>query len=193
MKISDSDTFELNEFVFSKLKGYPWWPGQIIKIDKNGKKFIYLCADPYTNTISRISDNKYIAKFEDNIGYIIKNLKSKKHSDAICAAIENIFEGTKIPKKYKNIMDELKKENNWENNKINQIEKKSSKDIEEKPKKDIKNKNKKAGEIKNNENITNEKTMSIDEEKDEKKEIKKNIKIKEMKKEKDNKKEKKNR
>ena len=67
MKISEGDTFEINEFVFSKLKGYPWWPGQIIQIDKNGKKIIYHCADPYTNTISRITDNKCIAKFEDNM------------------------------------------------------------------------------------------------------------------------------
>ena len=159
----------MNEFVYSKVKGYPWWPGQIIKIDKNGKKFTYHCADPYTNTISKINDNKCIAKFEDNLDYIIKNLKGKKHSDSIVTTIENLFEGKKMPKKYKNILDELKIEKNGENNIINPIEKKNSIDIEEKPKKDSKNKNKKMGEIKNNENITKEKTIKIDEEKNEKK------------------------
>ena len=101
MKLSSDDTFEINEFVFSKLKGYPWWPGQIIKIDKNGKKFIYHCADSYTKTISKITDNKCIAKFENNIDYILKNQRSKKFLIAISAAIETLFEGKKFQKNIK--------------------------------------------------------------------------------------------
>ncbi len=77
MKFSSNDSFEVDDFVFSKLKGYPWWPGQIIKIEKIGKKIIYHCADSHTNTLSKIKDNKRILKFEDNIDYIMKKTKGK--------------------------------------------------------------------------------------------------------------------
>ena len=187
MKISENNTYEINEIVFSKLKGFPWWPGQIISIEKNGKKITYHCADPYTQTISKITDNKNIAKFEENIDYIVKNPKGKKHINSITTSIETFFEGKKMPKKYKKYLEDLKKENIGENNPNSPVEKKTSKEIEEKHKKEIKNKNKK-GE-KKEENNSNENFISIDEDKKEKevKKINNNGKNKETKKEKNEK------
>ena len=183
MKISSNDTFEINEFVFSKLKGYPWWPGQIINIEKNGKKLIYNCADSSTNTISKISDNKCIAKFEENIDYILKNPKGKKHLDAISTAIENFFERKKMPKKYKKILEDIKNGNYGENTMINPIDKESSKENEEKESKDNKNRDKKIRKIKKDENHSDENTINIEEENNNGRKMK-NIKNKEIKKDK---------
>ena len=160
MKISSHATFEINEFVFSKLKGYPWWPGQIINIEKNGKKIIYNCADSSTNTISKISDNKCIAKFEDNIDYIINNPKGKKHLDAISQAVESFYGGKKMPKKYKKILDDIKNGNYGENNMNSPVD---TKEFEEKEKKDNKNKDKKIGKTKKEDENNNENTINIDE------------------------------
>ena len=179
MRISSHDKFEINEFVFSKLKGYPWWPGQIINIEKNGKKIIYNCADSSTNTISKISDNKCIAKFEENIDYIIKNPKGKKHLDAVSKTIEHFYEGKKMPKKYKKILDEIKNGNYGDNNMISPDD---SGESEEKEKKDNKNKDKKFAKKKEEDN-SNENTINIDEN-NKRKKIIKNIKNKEIKKDK---------
>ena len=173
MKLSSSDSFKINEYVFSKLKGYPWWPGQIIEIDKIGKKYIYKCADSYTKTISKVTDNKNIAKFEDNVEYVLKNQKGKKLIVAVSSTIENMFEGKKIPKKYKKILDEIK-----EGNFNTSFEKKGSMEIEEKEKepgkekekeKETKNKGRK-GENKKKEDESNtnvdENIINLDESKE---------------------------
>jgi hypothetical protein len=164
MKISSNDAFEINEFVFSKLKGYPWWPGQIINIEKIGKKLIYQCADPYTKTISKIADSKCIAKFEDNIDYILKNPKGKKHLYSISTAIESYFDGKKIPKKYKTILEDIKSQYKEENNINNNKELTNSKEMDEKEKKEKEKekKNKKPEKLKRNESNI-EKVMNLDE------------------------------
>ena len=107
MKISLDEKYEIGQYIFFKLKGYPWWPGQIINIESHSKKDTYLCGDSSTNTISKISDKKCIAKFEDNIEYVIRNIKNKKYIDSIIVGIENVFEGKKMPKKYEKIIKDL--------------------------------------------------------------------------------------
>ena len=175
---SNDYSFELNDFVFSKLKGYPWWPGQIIKIEKNGKKIVYHCADSYSNTISKISDIKNIVKFEDNIDYILNNTKGKKHLDAISMAIETLFEGKKMPKKYKKILEDIKNGNySGENTPLNSTEKKKSEEIDSKEKKKKKTLSEKKEEKSSNKDSNN---ISIDESKEKENETKK-IKSKEVK------------
>ena len=46
------------EYVFFKMRGYPWWPGHIVDIVNSSKKQIYSIVDSSTNTLSKISDNK---------------------------------------------------------------------------------------------------------------------------------------
>ena len=63
MKISTEEKYSLGEYVFFKMRGYPWWPGHIDYIENKSKKQIYSITDPFTNTISKINDYKNIIKF----------------------------------------------------------------------------------------------------------------------------------
>ena len=67
MKNSPEKIYNKDDYVFFKMKGYPWWPGYITDIEKSNKKQIYTIADPFTNTLSKINDIKNIIKFEENI------------------------------------------------------------------------------------------------------------------------------
>ena len=121
MKISAEEKFSLYEYVFFKMRGYPWWPGNIVNIDNSSKKQIYSIVDSSTNTISKISDNKNIIKFEENIEHVAQNAKGKKYINSLILGIENFFEGKTIPKKYEKIIKDLKegKNNGYEKNKEN--------------------------------------------------------------------------
>ena len=119
MKNSTEENYSIDDFVFFKLKGYPWWPGQINYIESFTKKKIYEIIDPYTNTLSKISDIKNIMKFEENIENVVKNAKGKKYINSIIMGIENFFQGKKMPKKYEKILKDLKEGNNNDKNKEN--------------------------------------------------------------------------
>ena len=107
----DDDIFQLEEHVFSKLKGFPWWPGKIINItydNKNLKNIIYECHDFNSNTISVIKDKKFIAKFEINCETVFNNTKRKNHLEAIAQAILSYFEEKEeIPKKFQKILEQI--------------------------------------------------------------------------------------
>ena len=77
MKNSPEEIFNKEDYVFFKMKGYPWWPGYITDIEKSNKKQIYTIADPFTNTLSKINDIKNIIKFEENIENIASKAKGK--------------------------------------------------------------------------------------------------------------------
>jgi len=121
MKISAEEKYSIDEYVFFKMRGYPWWPGHIVDIVNSSKKQIYSIADSSTNTLSKISDNKNIVKFEENIEYVTQNAKGKKYINSLILGIENYFEGKTIPKKYEKIIKDLKegKNYNYEKNKEN--------------------------------------------------------------------------
>jgi len=121
MKISAEEKYSMYEYVFFKMRGYPWWPGHIVDIVNSSKKQIYSIVDSSTNTLSKISDNKNIIKFEENIEYVTQNAKGKKYINSLILGIENYFEGKTIPKKYEKIIKDLKegKNYNYEKNKEN--------------------------------------------------------------------------
>ena len=91
MKFSTKENYSIEDFVFFRMKGYPWWPGFITDIDNLPKKKIYYIYDPYTNTISKINDIKNIINLEENIEPIAKNAKGKKYIYSIIFGIEIFF------------------------------------------------------------------------------------------------------
>ena len=146
MKISTEEKYSLGEYVFFKMRGYPWWPGHIDYIENKSKKQIYSITDPFTNTISKINDYKNIIKFEENIDRVVQNAKGKKYINALILGIQNFFEGKIVPKKYEKIIKDLKEGNNLEKNKENinnreELDDKKNKD-EEKVNKKLKIKEK---------------------------------------------------
>lgn len=174
MKNSSEEKFNKEDYVFFKMKGYPWWPGYITDIEKSNKKQIYTIADPFTNTLSKINDIKSIIKFEENIESIASKAKGKKYINSIIASIETYFEGRKIPEKFNKIIKDLKNGNsfgkNITNENINNVKDKndindsSSRNNEEKhDKNENKNEyllNKKRKSLKD-ENINNKKETKI--------------------------------
>ena len=116
MKNSPEKIYNKDDYVFFKMKGYPWWPGYITDIEKSNKKQIYTIADPFTNTLSKINDIKNIIKFEENIENIASKAKGKKYINSIIVSIETYFEGRKMPEKYNKIIKELKSGNNRNKN-----------------------------------------------------------------------------
>lgn len=174
MKNSSEEKFNKEDYVFFKMKGYPWWPGYITDIEKSNKKQIYTIADPFTNTLSKINDIKSIIKFEENIESIASKAKGKKYINSIIASIETYFEGRKIPEKFNKIIKDLKNGNifnkNITNENINNVKDKndinysSSRNNEEKhDKNENKNEyllNKKRKPLKD-ENINNKKETKI--------------------------------
>ena len=119
MKISTEEKYFIGEYVFFKMRGYPWWPGYINFIETKAKKQVFSILDSYTNTISKINDIKNIIKFEENIERVVRNAKGKKYINALLLGIENFFEGKIIPKKYEKIIKDLKVGNNGDKNKEN--------------------------------------------------------------------------
>ena len=174
MKNSSEEKFNKEDYVFFKMKGYPWWPGYITDIEKSNKKQIYTIADPFTNTLSKINDIKSIIKFEENIESIASKAKGKKYINSIIASIETYFEGRKIPEKFNKIIKDLKNgksfDKNITNENINNVKDKndinnsSSRNNEEKhDKNENKNEyllNKKRKPLKD-ENINNKKETKI--------------------------------
>ena len=174
MKNSSEEKFNREDYVFFKMKGYPWWPGYITDIEKSNKKQIYTIADPFTNTLSKINDIKSIIKFEENIESIASKDKGKKYINSIIASIETYFEGRKIPEKFNKIIKDLKNgksfDKNITNENINNVKDKndindiSSRNNEEKhDKNENKNEyllNKKRKPLKD-ENINNKKETKI--------------------------------
>ena len=120
MKNSSEEKFNKEDYVFFKMKGYPWWPGYITDIEKSNKKKIYTIADPFTNTLSKINDIKSIIKFEENIESIASKAKGKKYINSIIASIETYFEGRKIPEKFNKIIKDLKNGNSFDKNITNE-------------------------------------------------------------------------
>ena len=120
MKNSSEEKFNREDYVFFKMKGYPWWPGYITDIEKSNKKKIYTIADPFTNTLSKINDIKSIIKFEENIESIASKAKGKKYINSIIASIETYFEGRKIPEKFNKIIKDLKNGNSFNKNITNE-------------------------------------------------------------------------
>ena len=120
MKNSSEEKFNREDYVFFKMKGYPWWPGYITDIEKSNKKQIYTIADPFTNTLSKINDIKSIIKFEENIESIASKAKGKKYINSIIASIETYFEGRKIPEKFNKIIKNLKNGNSFDKNITNE-------------------------------------------------------------------------
>ena len=120
MKNSSEEKFNKEDYVFFKMKGYPWWPGYITDIEKSNKKQIYTIADPFTNTLSKINDIKSIIKFEENIESIASKAKGKKYINSIIASIETYFEGRKIPEKFNKIIKGLKNGNSFDKNITNE-------------------------------------------------------------------------
>ena len=120
MKNSSEEKFNREDYVFFKMKGYPWWPGYITDIEKSNKKQIYTIADPFTNTLSKINDIKSIIKFEENIESIASKAKGKKYINSIIASIETYFEGRKIPEKFNKIIKDLKNGNSFDKNITNE-------------------------------------------------------------------------
>jgi len=116
MKNSPEEIYNKDDYVFFKMKGYPWWPGYITDIEKSNKKQIYTIADPFTNTLSKINDIKNIIKFEENIENIASKAKGKKYINSIIVSIETYFEGRKMPEKFNKIIKELKSGNNGNKN-----------------------------------------------------------------------------
>ena len=116
MKNSPEKIYNKDDYVFFKMKGYPWWPGYITDIEKSNKKQIYTIADPFTNTLSKINDIKNIIKFEENIENIASKAKGKKYISSIIVSIETYFEGRKMPEKFNKIIKELKSGNNGNKN-----------------------------------------------------------------------------
>ena len=66
MKNSSEEKFNKEDYVFFKMKGYPWWPGYITDIEKSNKKQIYTIADPFTNTLSKITVIILIERYSNN-------------------------------------------------------------------------------------------------------------------------------
>ena len=126
MKFSTKENYSIEDFVFFRMKGYPWWPGFINDIENLPKKKIYYIWDPYTDTISKINDIKNIINFEENIEPIAKNAKGKKYINSIIFGIEIFFQGKKMPKKYEKILKDLK-EGNINNNLNNSDKNKENK------------------------------------------------------------------
>ena len=120
MKNSSEEKFNREDYVFFKMKGYPWWPGYITDIEKSNKKQIYTIADPFTNTLSKINDIKSIVKFEENIESIASKAKGKKYINSIIASIETYFEGRKIPEKFNKIIKDLKNGKSFDKNITNE-------------------------------------------------------------------------
>ena len=120
MKNSSEEKFNKEDYVFFKMKGYPWWPGYITDIEKSNKKQIYTIADPFTNTLSKINDIKSIIKFKENIESIASKAKGKKYINSIIASIETYFEGRKIPEKFNKIIKDLKNGNSFDKNITNE-------------------------------------------------------------------------
>ena len=120
MKNSSEEKFNREDYVFFKMKGYPWWPGYITDIEKSNKKKIYTIADPFTNTLSKINDIKSIIKFEENIESIASKAKGKKYINSIIASIETYFEGRKIPEKFNKIIKDLKNGKSFDKNITNE-------------------------------------------------------------------------
>ena len=147
MKISSEEKYSLDEYVFFKLKGYPWWPGHIINIEHLTKKKVFSIVDPYTNTLSKINDIKNIIKFEENIEKVAAKAKGKKYINSIIVAVENYFEGKKMPKKYEKVLKELKGETISDNDKENN-DNKENKYIENKKNQEEKGNKKSNKEIK---------------------------------------------
>ena len=174
MKNSSEEKFNREDYVFFKMKGYPWWPGYITDIEKSNKKQIYTIADPFTNTLSKINDIKSIIKFEENIESIASKAKGKKYINSIITSIETYFEGRKIPEKFNKIIKDLKNGNSFDKNITNEninnvkdkndINNSSSRNNEEKhDKNENKNEyllNKKRKPLKD-ENINNKKETKI--------------------------------
>ena len=153
MKSLTEEKYSIGEYVFFKMKGYPWWPGHILDIENLSKKQIYYIADPSTNTVSKINDVKNIIKFEKNIEIVSENAKNKKYINSIIFGIENYFEGKKLPKKYEKIIKELKEGKNGKENKENENKKNKEEKKEKKENKKIVEINYIKKETKNDNNL----------------------------------------
>ena len=153
MKSLTEEKYSIGEYVFFKMKGYPWWPGHILDIENLSKKQIYYIADPSTNTVSKINDVKNIIKFEKNIEIVSENAKNKKYINSIIFGIENYFEGKKLPKKYEKIIKELKEGKNGKENKENENQKNKEEKKEKKENKKIVEINYIKKETKNDNNL----------------------------------------
>ena len=152
MKNLTEEKYSLEEYVFFKMKGYPWWPGYITDIQNLNKKKIYYIVDSFTNTVSKISDNKNIEKFEENIENVTSNAKGKKYINSLVNSIISYFQGKKMPKKFEIIIKELKEGKNTDKNKENINNKEERKEIK-----------------KNKEEKINKKEKDIEKEKEENK------------------------
>ena len=160
MKNSPEEIFNKEDYVFFKMKGYPWWPGYITDIEKSNKRQIYTIADPFTNTLSKINDIKNIIKFEENIEDIASKAKGKKYINSIIVSIETYFEGRKIPEKFNKIIKDLKNGNNGNKN-INNENSNNSKDKNDINDNYIKNKEEKNDKSENKNEYLNKKRKPL--------------------------------
>ena len=75
--------FERGEVVWGKIKGYPWWPANIIDFSNN---LVYTIKFYSDNSYAKLS-SKFLLKYEENKNKILEaNKKNKKLLSAIKAA-----------------------------------------------------------------------------------------------------------
>lgn len=68
--------FEIGEVVFAKLTGFPWWPGYIKDIKKNGKFEVYYLSDFTKSYLPMTRIRKYTPKD-------LKNLREFDYQTAV--------------------------------------------------------------------------------------------------------------
>lgn len=75
MSTKCEENFEVNQIVWAKLTGYPWWPAYINSID-NIEKTLFTVSYLAENSCSQL-DQKYIKNFENNKTKFIPKKKIK--------------------------------------------------------------------------------------------------------------------
>jgi hypothetical protein len=130
MSVTSEDNFQENDVVWAKLKGYPWWPARIYKIE-NSKKRVF--------SVNFLGEDNHASLSIKNILAYEKNKKklesgSKKLEFKIGVGMadniiknefnDNINENCDSPKsdlkEFKEHFDDLKKSVREENNSIHQ-------------------------------------------------------------------------
>ncbi|CAD8050299.1 unnamed protein product [Paramecium sonneborni] len=88
------ESYNKDEIVWAKIRGYPWWPGIIAEVIKDKQS-----SEPTKYLVNFIGDNSHstlpfqsLAKYQEKYDEIVPKIKTKQHKDSVNAA-DQILKG----------------------------------------------------------------------------------------------------
>lgn len=89
--LNRSNDFNINNLVFAKVKGHPYWPAMIINVDKQSYKNTVKYEIKFfsTNEVARVNKIDICHYYENKLRYTLESV-SKKHKESYKSALEEI-------------------------------------------------------------------------------------------------------